>query len=236
MSHTNTMNFSTATFGKNIIRTVRTCSPDVSRYTLPYHLATLYRPGVLLENIAFENSVHRKLHIEEARLGMMHVVHSVMYPRPQYDAPILAFDLVTVGNTPVFGIADTCPVTDDLRLPEDYRDAITDLQTQYGFTPTPRDHMPGWGRDIFSDRCVIQRKGGIDAEAFCAYGMDLLGMHLEYCALLDPTTDYLRIRRNQSRFCRMQLKNDKTRSSLASAFGGDLALANEYMNRVMFDC
>lgn len=222
-------------FGRDIIRTIRKSSPDVSPHMLPCDLANVYRPGIQIHNTAFENRIHRKLHVETASLGMVNVVHAVMYPRPQYDAPILAMDLVAVNEVPTFGIVDACPVTDELRLPREYEGPMLDLQKKYGLASVPRAAMPDWGREIFSDACIIQR-APIDSPAFRAYALDLLALHLEYCSILEPSTYHRRIRKNHSRFCRMQLKNWKTRSALASALGGDLTFANEYMNRVMFDC
>lgn len=226
-----------ARFSRDLVRVIRKCSPDVSVHTLPRDFANMYKPGVQINNVAFENSLHRKLHIEAAQLGMVHVTHAVMYPRPRFDVPIVAMDLVTVGNTPTFGIVDACPVTDDLRLPEEYRKTLETLRMKYGFQAVARETMPAWGQAIFSDECVMQRKGHgvLDGNLFCSYALDVLAMHLLYCKDLEPSRDHRRIRQNHSRFCRYQLKNDRTRALLASSLGGDLALANEYMNRVMFD-
>lgn len=219
---------------KSLVRTIRQHCPDVSPHPLPPPLSNVYRPGVSLNNVAFENGVHRKLHVEYARIGVIDVAHAVMYPRPLFDAPILAMDLVSVGNKGSFCILDACPVTDDLSLPADYSDALNDIQRRYGMVPASRVGVPEWGAAIFSTQCVLRRQG-VDVDAFLAYATACLIMHLEYCTTLRPSRDQARIRRNHARFCRMQLQNERTRSTLASALGGDVRMANEYMTKVMFD-
>ena len=220
---------------RDIVRTCRKHAKDISPHIIPSHLTNIYSPGVQLNNIAFENRHHRKIHVEVAHIGMVKHVHSTFYPRPQFDAPILTLDLITVGNTSTYALFDPSPVTNDLSLPYDYNDALKDLQAQFEITPTPRKEFQPWGREILSRQCVFRRQH-IDQPVFCAYVLAAIAMHLDYCKTLDPSPDYRRIRENQSRYCRMQLKNDRIRSTLTSAFGGNLQKANEYMNVMLFDC
>ena len=223
------------TLSRDIVRTIRKCVPDVSPHALPTHLANIYRPGVQLNNLAFENGVHRKLHVSTAHQSMVRVVHATMYPRTRFDAPILSVDFVSVGAQPAYAMVDTFPVTDHLHLPEEYRDAVVDLQSHFGFEPVRRSALPTWAKDICSNRCIVVERP-FDSNAMCEYIIQLCAMHLEYCKGLEASRDYRRIRMNHLRFCRGQLKNTRIRSSLASSFSEDLIGANEYMNKVFFDC
>lgn len=223
------------TLARDILRVTRKYAPDISPHVVPGHLANYYRSGVQLNNVAFENSRHRKIHMEVALVGMVKHHHVNFFPRPQYDAPIVTMDLVTVGKTATYALFDPSPVTNNLSLPPEYEDALKDLQERHGMESTPRKNLRPWAREIFSRRCVVQKEH-IDQEAFCAYVLGCIAMHLEYCNTLEPSKDHLRIRANHMRYCRMQLKNERMRTTLASAFEGDLQLTNEYMNTVLFDC
>jgi hypothetical protein len=223
------------TLSRDIVRTIRTCAPDVSPHALPTHLTNIYKPGVQLNNLAFENGIHRKLHVSTAHQSMIRIVHTTLYPRPRFDAPIVSVDFVSVGAQPTFAMVDTFPVTDDLHLPEQYQDAVVDLQSRFGVQAVHRSALPTWGKEICSDRVVMVDRP-FDSNAMCEYILALCAMHLDYCAGLEASRDYRRIRMNHLRFCRGQLKNTRIRTALASSFCGDLIHANEYMNKVFFDC
>ena len=223
------------TLSRDIVRTIRKHAPDVSPHPLPTHLANIYKPGVQLNNLAFENNVHRKLHVSTAHQSMVRVVHATLYPRPRFDAPIVSVDVVSVGAQPTYAMVDTFPVSDNLHLPEDYHDAVVDLQSRFGVQPVHRSSLPLWAREICSNR-VIMVDRPFDSNAMCDYIVNLCAMHLEYCKGVEASRDYRRIRMNHLRFCRGQLKNTRIRTALASSFSGGLIQANEYMNKVCFDC
>ncbi len=53
------------------------------------------------------------------------VLHIVMYPRLQYDLPILGLDLVGSGNNRFsLAVLDACPVSVDRSLPPTYASAM----------------------------------------------------------------------------------------------------------------
>lgn len=217
------------TLARDLIRVWRPYG--VRPHVMPTHLTSISRDNVMLCNAAFENTHHRKLHVEVGKVDAVTVIHSVMYPRPTFDVPILALDLVYVNDNASFGIVDCCPVTDDLRLPEDYQNVVRDIQATHGIQATQRTAMPEWGRAIFSNVCYMVRAP--DPVVFCAYALQMARMHMEYCKEQDPSADHLRIRRNHKRFRHYQLQNRRTRTVLDKALGESLAA--EYMSTVMFD-
>lgn len=78
-------------------------------------------PRLQLENRIYCSRVFRKLHIEiGARQDGLHVMHIILYPRYEFDIPILAFDLVVVNGVVTLAIIDAVPVTRDLSLPAHY--------------------------------------------------------------------------------------------------------------------
>lgn len=190
----------------------------------------IHSPTIQIKNVAFENGVYRKAHLELARIKNLDIVHSVMYPRPQFDIPILGIDLVEFEGRPMFAIADTCPLTDDLSLPPHYLELVRTLQNKHGIKPVARDEMPGWGQKIFSDMCIMTRDVPSN---FVEYAIELVDIHMVYAALLEPSPDHARIRKNLARFSMYQLRNGKTKAALAMELG--LHEAETYMRTVMFD-
>ena len=183
-----------------------------------------------IHNVAFQNSTYRKVHLEVADIQGLDIVHCVMYPRPEFDLPVLGIDLVERDGRPVFAIADVCPVTDDLSLPDHYLTRVHELQTRLGVTPATRTDMPGWGRPIFSDVCVMTRDV---PRTFVEYALELVEIHTAYASTLKPTVDHARVRRNLARFSMFQMRNQKTKAALATEFGR--GPAETYMRTVMFD-
>ena len=56
----------------------------------------------------------------EDYLSMVQVVHCVMYPRMEYDLPILSFDMVGKDDRVSLVCIDPCPVAMDRSLPPVY--------------------------------------------------------------------------------------------------------------------
>jgi hypothetical protein len=56
------------------------------------------------------------------------------YPRYDYDLPILALDLVVAGGSVTLAVADACPLSSNLTLPQHYMKTMVELQVgrQYG--------------------------------------------------------------------------------------------------------
>jgi phycocyanobilin:ferredoxin oxidoreductase len=173
------------------------------------------------------------MHVEEARIHDIGVVHSVMYPRDGYDVPILALDLVSIRSMPTFAILDACPVTDDLSLPDDYARAFAQACNVHGASPVGRESMPDWGAAIFSDECVMLRGDALGAVDFVELATSVAAVHYAWSLGLAPSSDTARIRRNQARFSEHQRRNERTRGVLRAVLGAQWA--EEYMRTVMFD-
>ncbi|CAL8462694.1 g2227 [Coccomyxa elongata] len=199
-------------------------------------------PRLLIENRAYATKAFRKLHMELAhRQDGLQVLHCVLYPRLEYDLPILCFDMVgSEGSGRVsLAIADPCPASMDRSLPQVYVDAATLLQEQFGLESNRG--IPEWGRDIFSDMCVIVRPEDPDElSRFIQYCIALHQTHLILSQHARPVTEYKQkeqrladVRSAHERYCSKQQENAKTRRVLEAAFGGDFA--TRYMTEIMFD-
>lgn len=196
-------------------------------------------PRLQLENRAYWGRAFRKLHIEVAsRQDGLQVFHCVMYPRVNFDLPILSMDVVANQGRVSLAIVDPCPVTPNLELPPFYEQPVRDLQARYGLESNRG--VPDWGRAIFSPLCIIVRpQSGDELGRFLKYALALTQMHVQIAKIAHPIGTAQRRRLEllhaaHRRFCERQLENDKTRRVLEVAFGAELAAA--YMREVMFDC
>ncbi len=95
------------------------------------------------------------------------------------------------------------------------------------------------GKRIFSEHCMcLTPQADGDVDAFCAYTLALLGLHLDASAAAASApprsaAEVAATAAAHARFCACQLENDKTRRILARAFGAPFA--DEYMDAVLFD-
>lgn len=78
-------------------------------------------PRLLVENRVYSSRVFRKLHLELAtRQDGLEVFHCVMYPRLEFDLPILSMDMVAgEGGRVSLAIIDPCPVSWDRSIPSE---------------------------------------------------------------------------------------------------------------------
>jgi hypothetical protein len=136
-----------------------------------------------IDNVVYASPVFRKIHLETASSppaassssdkGGVSITHLVLHPRLSMRAlPILSMDVVILSGRPTMCIADACPTTPSLSTK--YRDAVLDLQRRHEIRSTRA--VPEWGREIFSDTCIITN--GENYEIFEAYALDLLEMHV----------------------------------------------------------
>lgn len=202
-------------------------------------------PRLRLENRAYSSHAFRKLHLEVAvRQDGLQVVHCVMYPRLNFDLPILSIDMVASDGRITLCIIDPCPVTTNLTLPSHYLGPIHQLQDKYGVT-TNRG-VPAWGEAIFSQFCVCMRPTSAEElGSFLKYAVALSDFHLQMGRLAAPVGSsasfseestrrrLAEIRACHERFASKQLENDKTRRVLESKLGS--RLTEDYMTTVMFD-
>ena len=54
----------------------------------------------------------------------MQVLHCVMYPKPEFDIPILSMDIVAKDGVVGLGIIDPCPSSMDGSLPKPYNEMV----------------------------------------------------------------------------------------------------------------
>lgn len=195
-------------------------------------LRTILMPQIVtpqwkIVNLGYSAPKFRKLHLEIIESEELQVLHCVMYPRIDYDVPILGIDLVAYGGATAFAIADACPVTDALAPAY----PVDDLLEKHGLCPVAREDMPPWGQEIFSDRCVLARRPV--PPGFPAYALDVMARHLDFARAAPVVEDPVRVHGNHVRFCDCQLRNVRTRAALAKQLG--FQRAEQYMQAVMFD-
>jgi phycocyanobilin:ferredoxin oxidoreductase len=207
-------------------------------------------PRLQVENRAYSSYAFRKLHLEVAvRQDGLQVVHCVMYPRPEFDLPILSLDVVANGDRVSLAIIDPCPVTGNLSLPEFYVKSASELQIKYGLESNRT--IPEWGSAIFSKMCVIVRPNTPqEVASFLKYAIALANFHVQIGRLAVPVGSTGRggageaggeaVERRKAeiiaahaRYSAKQLENDKTRKVLEKSFGS--GPSEEYMRTVMFD-
>jgi hypothetical protein len=210
-------------FARELVRSYRAHVPEMKPINLPADLATVYRPGVQLHNLAYDATRFRKIHIETEHVGMVHAVHSTMYPRLQYDAPILTMDIIALGDHVEYAFLDACAHT----VHPEYAAAFRDIQIRYGLSPAPRHAVPEYGRSIFSRNCFL-RTHGIDPLLFTQFALECVAMHVRYVDMLESSsTNNIS---NHQRFSRQQRLNPRKRSFVSTALGGDTVLTDAYLH------
>ena len=239
-------------------------------------LAKLEKTRLVVENRVYSSTVFRKIHLELALRGDgLQVLHCVLFPRLEFDLPILSMDLVAApskaaaanpdeGASPAsssdsktppqlpnaeisLAIIDPCPARLNGSLPEPYRDVVAALQKECGVASNRS--QPEWGKDIFSDSCILTRPSGDEEllKKFLRYALSLHAAHLTFSESL--ASNLAESRRGKSkaqrlqeraataaahaRYAEKQLQNGATRGVLAAAFGKEWA--DSYMEEVMFD-
>ncbi|EFN55495.1 hypothetical protein CHLNCDRAFT_23364, partial [Chlorella variabilis] len=190
-----------------------------------------------IENRAYYGRAFRKLHIEvAARQDGLQVFHCVMYPRLEYDLPILSMDLVANAGRVSLAIVDPCPLSPGLQLPPVYEQPVRWAGPAGRWFRSNRS-IPEWGAAIFSPLCVIVRPDSSEEVGrFLKYALALTQLHVQ---IAHPVSSSQRRRlealhAGHSRYCEKQLENDKTRRVLEAAFGAELT--ERYMRECMFDC
>jgi phycocyanobilin:ferredoxin oxidoreductase len=197
-------------------------------------------PRFQIENRVYKSRVFRKIHFEiAARQDGLQVFHLVMYPRFQYDLPIMCLDLVGYSNGSMFAIADTSPVRLDKSLPEFYTCGVKLLLRDFPVFQNSLP-LPNWGRKILSRFCVcVKPSSAEEINTFSQYIFSLVRIHLEVSRLIDPL-EAIETKKTQEiiachrRFCHNQIKNKKTYNTLAMSFGE--YKAGRYIRDFMFNC
>jgi hypothetical protein len=120
-----------------------------------------------------------------------------MWPRRDFDIPILGIDAVAVHDTIKFFIADASPVSADRALPPILSDAAAMLSAQFT-SGLPRADVPDWGKPVFSDNVLMLRpEVPLDVELAAMYAGTLtraLLLYAKRCEALDAVKDAARVR------------------------------------------
>ena len=205
---------------------------STSPVAIPSKFAAMRSPTLAIRNEIFQNDTFRKMHLEMAAGPEVGILHSVVFPRHEYDLPILGIDIVTLRGKVTMCIADTSPVTEDLTLPTTYVDGVRGLQATHGLQRFPRRDIPEWGKQIFSG-LVVMLDHPESVDSFVEYALALTAFHMDYASRAKPDPRSLdRIAACQLRYCTRQLSNTRTRTMLSRAYSPEIA--DEYMQTMMF--
>ncbi|XWK86810.1 MAG: phycocyanobilin:ferredoxin oxidoreductase [Phormidium sp.] len=210
---------------------------ELEAYHLPEDLGyvegRLEGEKLTIENRCYQSPQFRKMHLELAKVGAsLDILHCVMFPRPEYALPMFGTDLVGGRGQISAAIADLSSTNPDLTLPENYRNALSELPA---IDFSQQRDLPEWG-DIFSEFCLFIRPGSPEEETqFLTRVRDFLTIHCQQASIAQPVDDQRReeILKGQRYYCTKQQKNDKTRRVLEKAFGNEWA--ERYMTTVLFD-
>lgn len=216
--------------GVRVLRAWRAI-PTLVPQEVPPRFAHVDAATMRISNVMFQSREFRKMHLELASCADgLNVLHCVMFPRAEFDIPILSMDMVSRGDRVTFAIADPCPVGP---MCAEYVSLVRRTQTRLGVSGIGVD-VPEWGRAIFSPMCVTSRPRDAAATArFVDYCIGLTEDHVRWSCATTPSRGSGERRKAQTRYCAHQLRNDKTLHVLRRALGPEDAEA--YMRDVMFD-
>lgn len=209
----------------------------LSPYELPdglgYVEGKLEGEKLVIENRCYQTPQFRKMHLELAKVGQgLDILHCVMFPRPEYSLPMFGCDIVAGRGTVSAAIADLSPANPQLKLSDDYYQALSQL-SHPSFSDARQ--LPEWG-DIFSEFCLFIRPQTQEEEqAFLNRVGDFLKIHCQQAINTQAASSQQRALNleGQRYYCTKQQQNDKTRRVLEKAFGE--TWANKYMTQVLFD-
>lgn len=210
----------------------------LSPYQVPEDLGyiegSLEGEKLVIENHCYQTPQFRKLHLELAQVGNgLDILHCVMFPKADYALPIFGADLVGGQGGISAAIADLSPVNADRSLPEQYRQALSNLPEP---TFSQRRALPEWG-DIFSEFCLFVRPASAEEEdSFLMRVRQFLVLHCQTACAATPLTAHQEIANvlaGQRYYCTKQQQNDKTRRVLEKSFGSEWT--ERYMTTMLFD-
>ena len=190
--------------------------PDVE--TLPN--LVVEKDGLTIRNRMFKSPELRKIHIEEAEIGGIKILHCVFFPDPHYALPIFGCDIVSNGKTVTAAIVDVSPV---YGVGEEFYSEIRSLSNKFTFSG--RRALPLWGDEIFSPYCKFTR---LTEEIDKEYRDRVLSTKRDTFWV-----NTMKRLDDQIWYCESQKRNDKTRAILEKWFDTDWT--DKYMNEVLFD-
>ena len=190
------------------------------------------KDGLTIRNRMFKSPELRKIHIEEAEIGGIKILHCVFFPDPHYSIPIFGCDIVSSGKVVTAAIVDVSPV---YGVGEEFYSEIRSLSNNFTFSG--KRPLPLWGDDIFSQYCKFTRlTEEIDKANFYCVVLLYLKEYRDRVLTTKRDTFWVNTMKrldDQLWYCNQQKKNDKTRGILEKWF--DKEYADKYMNEVLFD-
>jgi phycocyanobilin:ferredoxin oxidoreductase len=204
--------------------------PDVE--PLPTIHGTVEKDDLTIHNTMYKSPALRKIHIEEAEIGGIKILHCVMFPDPHYNLPIFGCDIVSNGKVVTAAIVDVSPVHE---VDKAFYNEIREVSNRFNFSG--RRALPLWGDNIFSQYCKFTRLSEeIDKANFYCIVQNYLGIFRHYVEIATRDTFWVNTMKrldDQIWYCESQKKNDKTRGILEKWF--DKEWTDKYMNEVLFD-
>ena len=204
--------------------------PDVQ--PLPNVHPIVEKDGLTIRNRMFKTPEIRKIHIEEAEIGGIKILHCVFFPDPHYALPIFGCDIVSNGKAVTAAIVDVSPV---YGVGEEFYREIRDLSNKFTFSG--KRALPLWGDEIFSPHCQFLRLK--DNQSQLDYHYLLTECLWSFCDRIlqsesDPVWQHQMLRMDdQIYYCKQQRKNKKTIAVLSNWF--DPLFARKYIDEVLFD-
>ena len=202
--------------------------PDVE--TLPN--LVVEKDGLTIRNRMFKTPELRKMHIEEAEIGGIKILHCVFFPDPHYPLPIFGCDIVANDTIVTAAIVDVSPVHG---VPDTFYKGVRELSNEYNFKG--KRPLPLWGDEIFSPYCKFTKLSEeIDIANFYCIILHYLTFFKEGVLDAEKDTFWVNVMKrldDQIWYCKQQKRNDKTRGILKHWF--DEEFAEMYMNEVLFD-
>ena len=201
-------------------------------------LSRIYRKQneekLFIINEFYQAKGFRKIHLEVAKLGKsLEILHCVFFPDPCYDLPIFGADLVVNSNNISAGIVDLSPV--GKHLPDCLISQMRSLKVSKFTEP---GKLPEWGFIFSPYVAFIRPVDFLEEKSF----LELIDQYLSLLLSL-----LVKVKRDeinsldamcrlnyQKRYCLNQKRNDKTRGILTKFFGA--SLADEYINKILFEC
>lgn len=211
---------------------------DLSGYKTPEDLGyvegSLEGERLIIQNYCYQTPQFRKLHLELARIGKsLDILHCVMFPRPNFELPILGIDIVAGRGQISAAIVDLSPISRDRTLPAPYAEKLSSLPPVTFSQPR---ELPAWGK-IFSDFCLFVRPvTPAEESAFVSRVTQYLSIHVQQAKTAIPVSsieEEAAILAGQRHYCLKQQQNDKTRRVLENAF--DAKWADRYVRTMLFD-
>ena len=214
----------------SLLQTIIEDLPDIVPLKNP--IPEVKKDDLVIKNKMYSTPAVRKLHIEEAEIGGIKILHAVFFPDPHYKLPIFGCDIVSNGKVVTAAIVDVSPVHG---VDDTFYRKIREVSNNFNFSG--RRPIPLWGDEIFSPYCKFTRLSEtIDMANFYCVVLNYLGIYRD--AVLESKkdnfwVDAMKRLDDQIWYCESQKKNDKTRGILEKWF--DKEWTDKYMNEVLFD-